>query len=219
MKRLRAVWAEALAPIRAERELLRAVRTGTGALVALLWHWIRSADGWDSLWYALGTLWALAALGWAVGQHPVIAPVLVLAWLLAALKLGHPDDDAHPDKINKTVGESSVPEDSPEPAPEPPTDDEFVLGLANLIGTRNGVLLSTVVDHFHQAGAPHGWGIPDVRAQCTRLGIPVKSPIKVRGTTSVGVHRTGLRAALNARLQPADGPSPEGTPTPTSGAD
>ncbi|MFQ6851255.1 hypothetical protein AAIB46_10200 [Streptomyces sp. 35M1] len=221
MKRLRTVWTEAAAPIAAERELLRAVGTGSVALVALWWRWICSADGWDSLWYGLGSAWALAALGWAADQHALVIPVLVVAWLLGALKLGRTaDDDTPPDKIEKDVGESdtTTPEDSPETPLAPPTDREFVLGLATLIGTRNGVLLATVVDHFQGAGAPPEWGIPEVRAQCTALGVPVKERIKVRGSTSVGVHRDGLRAALDAGLQPAGNPSPSGDPDPLSKA-
>lgn len=221
MKRLRTVWTEAAAPIAAERELLSAVGTGSVALVALWWRWIRSADGWDSLWYGLGSAWALAALGWAAAQHALVIPVLVLAWLLGALKLGRiADDDTPPDKIEKGTGESIAPtvEDSPETPLAPPTDREFVLGLATLIGTRNGVLLATVVEHFQEAGAPPEWGIPEVRAQCTALGVPVKERIKVRGSTSVGVHRDGLRAALDAGLQPAGNPSPGGEPDPLSKA-
>ncbi|MEV8349039.1 hypothetical protein ACFVTT_15720 [Streptomyces niveus] len=215
MKRLRTVWAEAAAPIAAERELLRAVCTGSGALVALLWHWIRDAKGMDSLWYALGTLWAIAALGWGVGQVWWLTPVLVLAWLLAAVKLGHTDTDTPPDKIKKDAGESeqSSTADAPDLSPEPPNDDEFVLGLANLIGTRNGVLLATAVEYFREDGAPDNWGIPEVRAQCAALGIHVKDRIKVAGSTSIGVHRDGLRAALDAGLQPAVDPSPEAAPT------
>nr|WP_202436144.1 hypothetical protein [Streptomyces sp. SID7834] len=217
MKALRSVWTEAAAPINAERALLRAVRTGSGALVLLLWQWIRNADGMDSLWYALGALWALAGLGWGIGQAPWLAPVLVLAWLLAALRLGHTDADTPPDKIKKDAGESeqSSDDDSPELSPEPPTDDELVLGLANLIGTRNGVLLATAVEHFRKDGAPDTWDIPEVRAQCAALGIPVKDSIKVAGNTSVGVHRDGLRAALSAGLQGAVGPAPEAAVDPS----
>ncbi|MFJ3587515.1 hypothetical protein ACIQUY_29335 [Streptomyces sp. NPDC090231] len=208
MKALRKVWAEAAAPINAERDLLRAVRTGSGALVARLWHWIYSADGMDSLWYALVTVWALAALGWGVTQAWWIAPVLGLVWLLAALRLG---GTPPPEKINNDVGESD--ESAPDDSPEPPTADEFVLQLAELIGTRNGVLLATAVEHFREAGAPAGWGIPEARAQCSALGIPVRS-IKVAGSTSIGVHRDGLRAALDAGLQAPAGPSPEAAPDP-----
>lgn len=209
MKLIRTVWAEAVAPIAAERELLRVIRTGSGALLRRLWQWIRDADGMDSLWYTLGVCWAIAALGWAVGQVWWIGAVLVLAWLLAALKLGAPTP---PDKIKKDVGDS---EGSGDDSPEPPTDDEFVLGLANLISTRNGVLLRTVVDHFREHGAPPDWDIAEVRAQCAALGIPVRDRIKVAGGTSIGVHRDDMRAALDAGLQPAGAPSPDPEPAAT----
>lgn len=214
MKIIRTMWAEGTKPIADEREVLHAVRTGSGALVIKLWHWIRDADGTDSLWYALGAAWALAALGWVIGQAWWLALVLALAWLLAALKLGQ---TAPPDKIEKDAGESrdSTPNETGDDSPEPPTDDEFVLGLANLIGTRNGVLLSTVVSHFREAGAPPAWDIPDVRAQCTALGIPVRDRIKVRRSTSIGVHRDGLRAALDAGLQPPGNTSPDPEPATT----
>lgn len=211
MKAVRTVWAEAVAPVAAERHLLLAIGSGSRALVVLLWHWIRDADGMDSLWYALGTVWAIAAVGWGIGQRWWIAPVLALLWLLAALKCG---STTPPDKIENDAGASD--DDTPEGSPEPPPDDEFVLGLANLIGTRNGVLLSTAVDHFRKAGAPDTWGIPEARAQCAALGIPVKGSIKVAGDTSIGVHRDGLRAALDAGLQAAANPPPEtpGGPSP-----
>ncbi|MFJ8755661.1 hypothetical protein [Streptomyces cyaneofuscatus] len=221
MSRLRTVWTEAAAPIAAERELLRAVGTGSVALVALWWRWIRNADSSDSLWYGLGSAWALAALGWAAAQHALVIPVLALAWLFGALKLGRTaDDDTPPNKIEKDAGESGdpTPEDSPETPLAPPTDREFVLGLATLIGTRNGVLLATVAEHFRKDGAPPEWGIPEVRAQCTALGVPVKERIKVRGSTSVGVHRDGLQAALAAGLQAGGIPSPSGEPDPLSKA-
>lgn len=208
MKGLRKVWAEAAAPINAERALLRAIRTGSGALVARLWHRIYNADGMNSLWYALATVWALAGLGWSIGQVWWAAPALGLVWLLAALRLG---GTPPPDKIDNDAGESD--ESTPEDSPAPPTRHEFVLQLAELIGTRNGVLLTTVVKHFREAGAPPKWGIPEARAQCAALGIPVRS-IKVAGSTSIGVHRDGLWAALHAGLQPPADPSPETTPGP-----
>lgn len=68
----------------------------------------------------------------------------------------------------------------------------FLTRLRTLIGDRNGVLLRTLVADLHNAGVPAGWGVPEARALCTALGVPVKGAIKVAGDTSVGVHRTAL---------------------------
>ncbi|MFB7162310.1 hypothetical protein [Streptomyces sp. NPDC056242] len=147
---------------------------------------------------------------------PILASPLTLAWLIGSYIAG----------TRATAAEEDTPEDEADELPVharraygPPSDADFVTGLAQLIGRRNGVLLRAVADAFHEAGVTTDWDVPELRAQCDALGIPIKESIKVAGATSSGIHRDGLREALTttvtARLEAAP-TAPSQAPTETT---
>ena len=96
-------------------------------------------------------------------------------------------------------------EDTPEEDSEqPPTeaDPEAVRQLlADLIGDRPGVHLSTVLSHLRERGLGEGWEVPDLRARLEAHGVPVRRSVKVDRRVAYGVHRDDLQ-------EPAEAPSP-----------
>ncbi|MEV0778883.1 hypothetical protein [Streptomyces sp. NPDC050428] len=218
---LRAARAEGSAPLVAERELLRTLAIGSRELLVRPFRWCRAGDGADKLWRAAGLAWAGAAAVWVVGQTPALLLVVIPAWAYTALSFAPAPP---PNKIKKKAeGSEEQPDDdaneTAEYAVEPPDDTEFVTAVADLIGDRNGVLLRSIVACFHQAGVGPSWGIPDVRAQCTALGITIRDTVNTREGSSSGVHRDDFRAALATLAEGPDGalysPSPEVGPVPS----
>lgn len=220
-KVLHAAWAEGSAPITAELALFRRAVTGSWRIVRGPLRWIAGADGMDKVWNACGLFWGLAAAGWIVGQAPLLVALILPAWVAAALHFGAPDTP--PTKIDKETGEpepdaeQELAEADSEPRPGP-TDAEFVAAVTDLIGARNGTLLRTVVQHFHDVGVDPEWGIPEVRAQCAALGIRVRPSLKAPEGTSPGVHRVDFRAALMTLANGAPDPSPSLDPGPSQEA-
>ncbi|MFI5808999.1 hypothetical protein [Streptomyces sp. NPDC051561] len=204
---LRTAYAEAAEPIAAERETWRAIRGGSWLILRSAGHWIAAADGIDRLWNAAGLMWGLIAAGWGIGQAPWTVAVLIPVWAWAALRAAAAPP---PDKIEKKgKGDAGAAEDDAEAVVEPPTDAEFITAVAELIGTRNGVLLRDIVELYHETGVDPAWGIPEVRAICTRLGIPVRDRLNTRSGLSVGVHGEAFRAALSTLAEPLTNPPPE----------
>ncbi|MFD3517727.1 hypothetical protein [Streptomyces sp. NPDC058657] len=211
---VRTAYAEAAAPIAAERETWRALVAGSWMLLCRAGRWVADGDGTDRLWHAAGLAWALAAAGWGIGQAPWTVAVLIPAWAWAALRVATVPP---PGKIeNEATEEAGAAEDDAEEIVEPPTDAEFITTVTDLIGTRNGVLLRTIVEHYHETGVDPAWGIPEVRAICTRLGIPVRDRLNTRSGLSVGVHGEAFRAALSTLAEPLTNPPPDAPVDPSA---
>lgn len=66
--------------------------------------------------------------------------------------------------------------------------------LADLIGDRPGVHLSTVLDHLQEQGQGEGWTVADLRARLEALQVPVRRSVKVARRVAYGVHRDDLTA-------------------------
>lgn len=121
------------------------------------------------------------------------------AWCVAAWR-------AEPD-------EEQPEQDAPAPAGPAHSDaeiyDDAVARLRELIGDRNGVLIPDILTAWRGAG----WLGPDVtgaalQRQLIARGIPVRSSIKVAGSTNAGVHRDDLPATAEPLPQPLpDAPS------------
>ncbi|RDG37938.1 hypothetical protein [Streptomyces corynorhini] len=219
---LRAARAEGGAPLREQAATFHALATGTRTLLTWPWRWAMQGEGMDKVWRGLGALWFLAAGGWIVLHALWLLPVLLLIWAVAALRAALPKESDSEDEAPSAGGSTASPEctaDDVQEAPAgqrpAPAGDEFVLDLAQLIGTRNGVLLRTVAEHWHQADVDPAYGIPDVRAQCAALGIPIRPTLKTPWGVSPGVHRDDFRAALQALASTPPEPSPEAELSPS----
>lgn len=188
-----------------------------------MWHAVRvlAVGTWLVARWAWGRLWAagqadddlvgpvvvvvvgVVMVGVAVAATPILASPLTLVWLVAAGVSGHRHLGAEPPPGPDAEDVEAVEGTGPRTA-EAPTDDELLRALADLIGTRNGVLLRDVVAAFHKAGVRTSWGIPELRAQCERLRIPIKASLQVGKFTSKGVHREGLKAVIYPVLANAE---------------
>ncbi|MFF7021964.1 hypothetical protein ACFY97_13215 [Streptomyces klenkii] len=195
--------------------------------------WCMAGEGSSKVWRALGVVIGVGTAYRLTGSSPIVAGGLYMAWLGLAWTQAPPLDTRAPsaeepdEEEVEEMGEALGPaaeEDVAEPAPPPSNPLEpgaFLDRLRTLIGDRNGVLLRTVVADLHDAGVPAEWGVPEARALCTALGVPVKDSLKVAGKTSIGVHWTALPDPA-APLPPArsmegdEAGSSEGSPPLTS---
>lgn len=184
--------------------------------------WCMAGEGSNKVWRALGLVVGIGTAYRLTGSSPAVAGGVFLAGLgVAWMHSPPPGEDPEgvveegaglaaeagkaaqrtAKKVNAQVTGSTGGADLHQPTPSDPLEPAaFLDRLRTLIGDRNGVLLRDVVADLHAAGVPAEWGVPDARALCTTLGVPVKGSIKVAGETSVGVHRTAL--------PPAAAPSP-----------
>ncbi|MET9414124.1 hypothetical protein ABZY03_08020 [Streptomyces klenkii] len=169
--------------------------------------WCMAAEGANKVWRLLGLAFGVTIAYQLTGPSPIVAGGLYIAWLGLAWTQAPPLDTRPPsseepdeeevEEMDEALGQAA--EEDVEEVAAPPSDpleaDAFLDRLRTLIGDRNGVLLRTVVADLHDAGVPAEWGVPEARALCTALGVPVKESIKVAGATSVGVHRDALQRA------------------------
>lgn len=183
---------------------VRVLAVGTLAVVRIVWGkiWAAGRADDDMVGPVILVLVGVGMIYVAVLATPILASPITLAWLIAAgiaghKRLGAPADDDEPETALASV------EASPKPV-SVPTDADLVYALGHLIGTRNGVLLRDVVKAFHGAGVRASWGIPELRAQCERIGIPIKESIQVGKSTSKGIHREGLKKVIYPTLAGAD---------------
>ncbi|MCD9145795.1 hypothetical protein [Streptomyces albireticuli] len=160
--------------------------------------WCMAGEGASKVWRALALVIGVGTAFRLTGSSPIVAGGVYLAWLGVAWMQSPPLAAEPEDEVDEAVvpaAEADEEPDGEEPvaaSADPLEPAEFLARLRALIGDRNGVLLRTVVADRHEAGAPADWGVPEARALCTALGVPVKDSIKVAGDTSVGVHRTAL---------------------------
>ncbi|MEU9792897.1 hypothetical protein AB0E27_20105 [Streptomyces sparsogenes] len=163
--------------------------------------WVRGGrrddlTGWRA---ALGPAFRIAVLGAAgwlaarlVRARPAFMWVLAAGWLIAAWRASRPAS-------GEDVEEAA--EDEPEQVP-PPADPTAVHQLlAEAIGDRPGVHLSTLLAHLQERGQGEGWQVADLRARLEALGVPVRRSVKVDRRVAYGVHRDDLPT-------PATAPSP-----------
>ncbi|GCD46130.1 hypothetical protein [Streptomyces paromomycinus] len=145
-------------------------------------------------WIAVRTARAMPALLW----------VATAAWLWAAHRAG---------RGRIAAPAESPAEETPADTSEGSAEDAFRTLVWDAIGDRQGVHLRDLLAALHQAGMHPEWEVADVRSVCTRLGIPVRDRVRVRGRgVTVGVHRADLAPA-----EAPSGPSPESGPVETPG--
>lgn len=155
------------------------IGTGTRALGSQLLDWVAAGTRRASA----GRLAGLAAAGWMLGGMVIAAPgmlaLVAAAWLVAGWRAGR---DVEQREANQLA---------------------FVQLLRNLIGDRNGVLLSAVVAVLQERNPDVE--LAHVRAQCEALGVPVRDKLKVDGSVSVGVHVDDLLGEWDVRAAPPPG--------------
>ena len=81
-------------------------------------------------------------------------------------------------------------------------EERFVQWVRDVIGDRNGVLLSELLSAWHEAGLNLDWDVAQVRSICERLGIPVRDKINVGKSVSVGVHVDDLTRVWDVQVTP-----------------
>ena len=91
-------------------------------------------------------------------------------------------------------------------------EERFVQWVRDVIGDRNGVLLSELLDAWHEAGLNLDWEVAQVRGICERLEIPVRAKLNVGGTVSVGVHVEDLMRVWDVQVTPPPAPSVDPSP-------
>lgn len=207
--RVGAAFRSSVADVRADlvtdAELFRALGHGSIAALRRPCQWCLSAeDAMDRVWRGLGLLWAAAGAGWIVVHSPLLLVVVVPAWCAVALR--------HSSFTAWEEGPAAV---TVEAVP-PPSDAAFISGLAELLAGRSGVHLRTIAEHFHKTGVETAYGIPEVRAQCAALGIPVKPSVKVAGAPPPGVSSGVNRGDFLAALTPLASTSSDPVPAPPS---
>ena len=160
--------------------------------------WVRGGrrddlTGWRA---ALGPAFRLALLGaagWLVarGVHarPVLMWVVVSGWLVAAWRASRPASGEEAEDAT---------EEDPEQPPAEANPEAVRQLLADLIGDRPGVHLSTVLAHLHERGLGEGWEVADLRSRLEALGVPVRRSVKVDRRVAYGVHRDDLPAPAPA---------------------
>ncbi|KAA6221738.1 hypothetical protein CP973_06965 [Streptomyces albofaciens JCM 4342] len=150
----------------------------------------------------------LLAAGWVAVRTARAMPSLLwiatAAWLWAAHRAGR----------GRLVAPAEAPvEEAPADASEGSAEDAFRTLVWDAIGDRQGVHLRDLLALLHRAGQHPEWEVSDLRSVCTRLGIPVRDRVRVRGRgVTVGVHRADLAPA-----EAPSSPSPESGPAGASG--
>lgn len=91
-------------------------------------------------------------------------------------------------------------------------EERFVQWLRDVIGDRNGVLLSELLAAWHEADRNLDWDVAQVRAVCERLAIPVRDKLKVGGVVSVGVHVDDFTRVWDVQVTPPPAPSVNPSP-------
>jgi hypothetical protein len=81
-------------------------------------------------------------------------------------------------------------------------EERFVQWLRDVIGDRNGVLLSELLAAWHEADRNLDWDVAQVRSICERLAIPVRDKLRVGSAVSVGVHVDDLTRVWDVELTP-----------------
>lgn len=135
---------------------------------------------------------------WLIRRWPALLWAAVPLWLWAAVIALGTDEDGQGD------------EQTPEEPPLSASRDAVVLLLHEVLGDRDAVHLSEVLQHLQSKGQGKGWKVADLRARLEALGIPVELKVKVgrKGPT-----RGVLKAALPPLSQPeGTGPSPAPSP-------
>lgn len=90
-------------------------------------------------------------------------------------------------------------------------EERFVQWVRDVIGDRNGVLLSELLAAWHEADLNPDWDVAQVRAICERLEIPVRDKLKVGGVVSVGVHVDDFTRVWDVQVTPP--PAERGAPS------
>ncbi|MCP9205519.1 hypothetical protein [Streptomyces cucumeris] len=152
--------------------------------------WVRGGrredlTGWRA---ALGPAFRLALLGaagWlatrAIRARPVLMWAVAAGWLIAAWRASRP-----------ASGEAVEEEPEEDPAAADPGAVHKL--LADAIGDRPGVHLSTLLTHLQEHGQGEGWTVADLRARLEAHGVPVRRSVKVDRRVAYGVHRDDLPA-------------------------
>ncbi|TXS36940.1 hypothetical protein [Streptomyces sp. OR43] len=161
--------------------------------------WVRAGrrDDLDGVAAILGCALRLVLLGagaygawWLIRRWPVVLWAAVPLWCWAAIR-------AIPGKGD---------EEEPKQPAQLPSRDAVLLLLHEVLGDRDAVHLSEVLQHLQSKGQGKGWKVQHLRARLEALGIPVELKLKVgrKGPT-----RGILKAALPPLSQPREtGPSP-----------
>lgn len=131
--------------------------------------------------------------------------ILTCWWIWRAWRAGR---DTVPDPGEVTVERLA---ETPHSTPEEPPGTRMCALLRDLIGDRNGIHLSAVLDHLQERGHVPGWEVSDLSARLAALGIPVRPSLKVGRRVRRGVHRDALDA-------PSPAETPGGSATPTTAA-
>lgn len=164
--------------MRALRRFLRLVSKG---MAAQRRNWVR----WVLCRQFLPAVRRLAVTGLAacflwsmVSNAPRLLWLVVGLWLAAAWRAGQGIEE------------------------EARNEERFVQWVRDVIGDRNGVLLSELLAAWHEAGLNLDWEVAQVRGICERLEIPVRAKLNVGGTVSVGVHVQDLTRVWAVEVTP-----------------
>ncbi|WP_369380351.1 hypothetical protein [Streptomyces sp. cg36] len=176
---------------------------------------------------------AVPQLPKATGLAPLaLALIAAAAWCFAALIVAPraaltPQDDQETGEddteLDVEEAEQPTPDSEPEPAPRPapvltPEQQraEFQRTVADLIGARNGVHFSEIVDHYRARGDVIDTA--GVRRQCEEYGVPTRLQVGVDGRNRSGVHKGDFEAAMGAPIGTLRAPAARGPLTPSEGA-
>lgn len=174
--------------MRALRRTLRLICKGIGTQRQAWTAWVLCRQFLP----AVRRLAATGAAGWFLFSLVLNAPqMLWLAtglWLAAAWRAGRNIEE------------------------EQRNEERFVQWVRDVIGDRNGVLLSELLAAWHEAGLNLDWDVAQVRAICERLSIPVRDKLKVGGVVSVGVHVEDLTRVWDVQVTPLPAPSVNPSP-------
>lgn len=165
--------------------------------------WVRAGrrDDLDGIAAVLGCVLRLILLGaagygawWLIRRWPVTLWAAVPLWCWAAIRAIPDEDD----------------EQAPEEPPQPAARDAVILLLHEVLGDRDAVHLSEVLQHLQSKGQGKGWKVQHLRARLEALQIPVALKVKVgrKGPT-----RGIVRADLPPLSQPQE---TEASPTPST---
>lgn len=174
--------------MRALRRTLRLICKGIGTQRKAWTAWVLCRQFLPAVRRLAGT----GVAGWflfsLVSNAPQMLWLAVSLWLAAAWRAGRAIEE------------------------EQRNEERFVQWVRDVIGDRNGVLLSELLAAWHEADLNLDWDVAQVRAICERLEIPVRDKLNVGKSVSVGVHVDDLTRVWDVQVTPPPAPSVDPSP-------
>lgn len=118
----------------------------------------------------------------------IIGSTGAVVWVVLALMHSTPQPAAEQASSAPVNEAPEAADDAPEEGDEEDPREAFLDHLRRAIGNRNGILLRDLA----QQPPLDRCGIPGIRAIADHHGVPIRSSIKVAGSTSVGIARADL---------------------------